>query len=94
MSPGLPVYGAPCLRGQCRHYYTHPPRIVSLLMLAITYIQAMALHVHTQGRFNNHTVVQDPGHGTSVMGVMKMGNIVPRVEITVVHALLLKDVPL
>ena len=41
----------------------------------------MVLHIHTQGRFNNHTV-----HSlhmiivmaTSVMVVMKMGNIVPR----------------
>ena len=49
-------------------------------MLTIAYIQAIALHIHIKGRFNNHTV-----HGlyrimvmaNSVMGVMKMGNIVP-----------------
>ena len=42
----------------------------------------MALHIHTQGRFNNHTacslymiMVMAPG----VFGVMKMGNAVPRV---------------
>ena len=38
----------------------------------------MALHFQTQGRFDNHTaykLVQDPSHS----GVMKMGNIVPRV---------------
>ena len=35
-------------------YYTHPPWIVSLLMLTITYMHAMALHKHTQGRLNNH----------------------------------------
>ena len=26
-------------------YYTYPPRIVSLSMLTITYMQAMALHI-------------------------------------------------
>ena len=36
-------------------YYTRPPGIVSLVMLTITYIQAMAIHIHRQGRFNNHT---------------------------------------
>ena len=35
--------------------YTRPPIIVSLAMLAKTYIQAMALHIHTQSRFNDHT---------------------------------------
>ena len=37
----------------------------------------MTLHIHTQGRFNNHTL-QDHGHGTSIMDAMKMGNTVPR----------------
>ena len=44
----------------------------------------MALHIHSQGRFNNHTVcslyrilVME----TDVMGVMKMWNIVPRAGI-------------
>ena len=32
------------------------PGIVSLLMLTITYIQAMIIHIHRQGRFNNHAV--------------------------------------
>ena len=65
-------------------YYSHPPGIVSLLMLTSTYIQAMTLRIHTQGRINNHTA-----HGlyrimvtaTSVEVVMKMGNIVPQVGI-------------
>ena len=41
-------------------YYTLPCGIVSLLLLTISYIQAMTLH--TQSRFNNHTahkLVQD-----------------------------------
>ena len=53
--------------------------IVSLLMLKLTYIHAMALHVHTQGRFNNiYTILVMV---TSVKGVMKMGNIGPRAGI-------------
>ena len=54
-------------------YYTHHPGIVSLFMLIITYIQAMALHIHTQGRFNNHTVYsfyRIMVMSTSVVGVM------------------------
>ena len=50
-------------------------------MLTITYIPAMALHMHTQGRIKNHTVhslyrILDTA--TSVMSVMKMGNTVHR----------------
>ena len=37
-------------------HYTHPPEIESLVMLTVTYIQTIALHMHTQGRFNNHAV--------------------------------------
>ena len=45
-----------CLCGSLSDYYTHPPGIIRLLMLTITYIQAMTLHnIHIQGRFNNHT---------------------------------------
>ena len=43
----------------------------------------MAIHTHTQGRFNNHTVhslYRIMVMATIVMGVMKMGNIVPRAE--------------
>ena len=64
-------------------YYIHPPGIISLLMLTITYIQATPLHVHhTQGRFNNHSahsLYRIMVMATSVMDVMKMENIVPRV---------------
>ena len=35
------------------NYYTRPSGIVSLFN-AYNYIQAMALHIDTQGRFNNH----------------------------------------
>ena len=69
-------------------YYTGHPGIVSLLMLTITHIQAMALYIYiyiyiyiyTQGRFNNHTArsfYMILAMTTNVMGVMKMGNIVP-----------------
>ena len=42
----------------------------------------MALHIYTQGRFNNYTacsLYRIMVMATSVMSVMKMGNIVPRV---------------
>ena len=60
--------------------YTHPPGIVRLLPFTIAYIQAMALHIHTQGRFNNHSLYRIMVMVTNVMGVMKMGNTVPRVR--------------
>ena len=59
-----------------QNYYTHPSRIVSL----------KCLQLHTgrdQGRFNNHTVISlywimvMTTSVMGVMGVMKMGNIVP-----------------
>ena len=53
--PCPPVCAASCLKSQCRLLYSSP-WIVSLLMLTITKIQAMAIHIHTQGRFNNHVV--------------------------------------
>ena len=58
-------------------YYTRRPEIGSLLRLTITYIQATALHVHTQSWFNNdtmHRLYRSMGMATIVMGVMKMGN--------------------
>ena len=65
-------------------YCTDPPGIVSLLMFTIGNIQTMVLHIHTQGRCNNHTeqcsdriMVTE----TSIMGEMKMGNSVPRAGI-------------
>ena len=69
-------------KGLGADYYTHPPGIVSLLMLTITYIPPMTLHFHIQGKFNDHTecsLYRIHGHSTSVMAVMKMGNIVPKV---------------
>ena len=63
-------------------YYIRPPGIVSLLMLPMTYIQVLALHMLTQGRFNYHTahsLYRILLTATNVMGVMKMGKIVPRV---------------
>ena len=44
----------------------------------------MALHIDTQGRFNNHAVrslYRILVIVSSVMGMMKMENIVPRVRI-------------
>ena len=42
----------------------------------------MAIHIHRQGGFNNHTthsLYRIMVTATSVVGVMKMGNTVPRV---------------
>ena len=64
--------------------YTHPPGNVSLLMLTISYIQAISSHMHTQGRFNSHTphnLYRVMVMATSIMGVMKRRNIVPRERI-------------
>ena len=50
----------------------------------IANIQAMTLHIHTHGRFNNHTtpsLYRISVMATSVVGVMKMRNIEPRVGI-------------
>ena len=58
------------------------PGIINMLMLTITHIQAMALHIHTQGSFSNHTVCSLYMIMTmvlSVMGVTKMCNTVHRV---------------
>ena len=55
-------------------YYTHPPGIVSLVMFAITYIQAMALLI--QGRFNNHTacsLYRIHGRGNQCLGCDENG---------------------
>ena len=62
-------------------YYTHCPGIVNILMLTIRYTLAMALRIHTQGMFTNHTthsLYRIVVMATSVVGVMKMGNIAPR----------------
>ena len=61
--------------------YTHSPGILNLVMLRITHIQAVTIHMHTQGRFNNHTARSLHSimiTAASVVGVMNMGNIAPR----------------
>ena len=83
MSPLYPhpcVYVVLCHRGQCRQLHSSPG-IISLLMLTISYIQVMALHIHTQGKFSNHTahsLFRIMVSATSGMDVMKMGKIVPK----------------
>ena len=64
-------------------YYIHPLWNCKSFN-AYNYIQIMALHKQTQGMFNNHTthslymfIVMT----TSVVGVMKMGNTLPRAGI-------------
>ena len=43
------------------YYYTHPCGIVSILILTITYIQAVALHIDTHSKFNNHAAYSFTG---------------------------------
>ena len=60
------------------------PGIVSLLRLTITCIQAVTSHTYRQGRFDKHTMdnlYRIMVMETSVVGMMKMGNIVHRAGI-------------
>ena len=78
----LPVHAAPCFRGKCRLLHSSPCNCKSFN--AYNFIHTGSGMTHTQSTFNNH-----PAHSlygiivmaTSVMGVTKMGNIVPRAVI-------------
>ena len=57
----------------------------------------MALYIHTQGRFNNHTspsLYMIMVMATSVVGVTKMGNTVPRVGLKPISLAFQASVPL
>ena len=57
---------------------------MDLLILTLTYIQAMTVHIYTKGRFSHntaHSLYRILVRATSVAGVMKMRYIVPRVGI-------------
>ena len=72
-----PLY--PCPHVYSADYYTWSPGILRLVMLTITYIQAMVLNI--KGRSNNHTAHSSDRikvTATSVLGVMKMVYTVPR----------------
>ena len=62
--------------------YTRPPDIVSIWCLQLHTYRQWPFIIHTQGKFNNHTVCSlyrimiKP---TSVVGVMNVGNNLPRV---------------
>ena len=81
--PHLPICTAPCLRGKCRLLHSSPWDCKSFKAynyihtgngLIYAYIGQVQQPYSTQ-------LVQDPGHSTSVMSDMKMGNIVPRAGI-------------
>ena len=88
--PFPPVYAALCLRGRCRLLDSSPWNWNRHLLLTITYIYT-GLHIHKQGRFNNHIAHSFTGSlswkpvssvmATSVMGVMKIGKIVARARL-------------
>ena len=57
-------------------------------MLIITYTQTMTLDTHTQSTFNKdavHNLYNIMVTATRVVGLMKMGNIVPRVGIELTY---------
>ena len=60
-------------------YYTHPPGIVSLLMLTITYRQWPYIYIHRVG--STPSLYRIMVTAISAVGVMKMGNIVLRVGV-------------
>ena len=77
----LAFYGSVCYHYTSADYYTRPLEFKSVN--AYNYIQARALHIHTQGMFNNHTahsLYRIMVMAKSAMDEMKMGNIVHRVE--------------
>ena len=91
--PRPPAYTAPCLRSKCKLLHSSPRNCKSFN--AYNYIHTYThihTHIHTYRQWAytytgqvqqsySAQFVQDPGHSTSVMGVMKMGNIVPRARI-------------
>ena len=81
MSPLFPrPHAHLCRRSQCRLLHSSPWNCKSFN--AFNYIYSSNdIHLHTQGRFNNHTeysLYRIMVMTTSVVGLMKMGNIVPR----------------
>ena len=77
LSPCLPVYVASCLRGQYRLLHSSPWNCK--YFNACTYIHTD--NDLTQDRFNDgtvHSLCRIMVRATSVMGLMKMGNTVPR----------------
>ena len=72
--PAVTTIPTPVCVAQCRLLHSRPPGIVSLLILTITYIPALAL----QQPYSMRSLYRILVTATSVMGVMKMGNIVPR----------------
>ena len=61
--------------------YTRLPRIVSLLILTITYRQTVPSHRVGSATIQHIACTGSWSWQTSVVGVMKMGNIVPRARI-------------
>ena len=81
--PCLPVYVAPCLRGQCKLLHSSPWNCKSFHAYNYIHISNGLTYTYTgyvQQLYSVY-VVQAHGLGTSVVDVMKMGNIVPRVGI-------------
>ena len=70
-----------CPRGQCRVLHLSPWNYKPFNAYNYAHMLTIALHTHTQGRFNNRTALslyRIIVMATSVVGVMKIGNTVPR----------------
>ena len=89
----LPIHHIGYLMSSIRPHSSLPEKSVQTTTLTpcnckpfntYNYIQAVTSYTHTQGRFNNHTVhslYMIMVTATCVVGVLKMGNTVPRVKI-------------
>ena len=77
----LPVYALPWLRGQCRLLHSSHWNCKPFNTYNYVHTGSHFTYTYTQGRYNNHTersLYRIIIMATSVVCVIKMGNIVPR----------------
>ena len=75
----IPTYLCGSLPQRSEHTTTLTPLVLSVFYCL--QLQVVTIHKHTQGRFNNHTahsLYRIMLTETSVVGMKKMGNILPR----------------
>ena len=77
MSPCLPVYAGPCLRRQCRLLHSSPWKCKPFNAYNYIHTGNGLIYTYTGWLQEPYSAqfVQDPGHGISVVSVMKMGSI-------------------
>ena len=81
LCPCLSAYAAPCLRGQCSLLHPSPWNCKPFNTYYYIHLGNGLIYTYTGQAQQPYStqLIQDPGHGLNVEGVMKMGNIVPRV---------------